>query len=143
MRSSAMPIRWIVPAAVVGSLLTMCALGVREARSAGGGEGDDIEFPLESDDLDGETDSDPPIAWDTDTDTGETDTDTDAGDTDTDTVSEDTGDVEDTGDTAVPSAADLAGEVGGFHCSVTAASPWAAWPLLLGVLGLLARGRRR
>jgi len=131
-----MPVRWILPLAVVGSLLTICAVGVRDAHSAGGS---DQEWELEPVyDEDEEWD----LGWDSDsdTDTDMLDTDTDMPDTDPiDSGFEDDTDVL---DTAEPSAAELAGEAGGLHCataSPASLSPLAAWPALLFLLAVRRR----
>ena len=83
----------------------------------------DTDSDTDSDtDTDTDTDTDSDTDSDTDTDTGDTDTGIyetgDTGDTDSDTDTEtDTETDEDTGVDLGPSAAERAGEYGGFHCS--------------------------
>lgn len=123
--------RLAVPCAAAGVGLLVLGLSVREARSASRGEPD--LHPL-TEDTDGWV-----IAFDTDP--GDTDPgDTDPGDTDPDPLAGEDTDT-DAEDTIPPTAAELAGETGGLHCSASGTAgrmPWVFLPALL----LLGRRRR-
>lgn len=114
-----LPLRPLLPIGFGAALLAMLAFGVERALGDTDVLGDDWVMI-------GDTDTDTDML---DTDLLDTDTGEEVTDTDTDVE-----------DTAEPSAAEGAGELGGFHCSAAGTPMAGAWLAVL-VLGLLRRRR--